>query len=92
MDSKSCIVFWKYDSNRSFAELNQFQNIEDAQRLFEVEVEIPLVQFEGYLWEEQIFVILYDTYVNEYRKKMQFLDERCFESSKSSVFFNNHFG
>jgi hypothetical protein len=88
MNAESCIVFWKYDSNRTLEELDEFQNYEDAKRVFEVEAEIPLEKIGAYLWDEQIFVMPYNIYVNEYRQYLRTLGTIYLETNKSSVFFS----
>jgi len=73
LDSK--IIFWRYKEKISFEEFCAIQ-LEDIYKNFEVGLEIPLENFNLYLWDEQILRMDRLVYDNNYFEKFAEIERR----------------
>ena len=83
-DSK--IIFWKYNEEISFEELCLFQ-LEDAYRNLEIGLEIPLGNFNLYLWDEQILRMDSLVYNDYYRNALLSLGKNS-DDDDGSLYFS----
>ncbi len=81
--SEAKIVFWKYDKDITFEQLNSYTYAE-AKRNMEAAVEIPLDGINLYLWDEQILRMDTKEYAN-YGKKLSEIIE---DSDPGEMFFS----
>ncbi len=86
--SKSRIVFWRYNRDITFEQLNSYTYAE-ANRNMEAAVEIPLDSIDLYMWDEQILRMDAKEYANYGERMMEIIDGSDSGSLFFSVVINN---